>query len=149
MNLVSIGRLIAERRRSQGLTLTQLAASAGIGRSTLAALEAGTLPELGFAKVARACAAAGLVLEIRPTELDAPLMNHRHLTEEAGRDLTKAAIADIIERGDISAWRGLVRAIRSSRHGRVAGRVKEVLRALDQDDVRVRTFATLLPQIRR
>lgn len=29
----------------------------------------------------------------------------------AGRDLTKAAIADVVERGDIAAWRGLVAAL--------------------------------------
>ncbi len=32
----------------------------------------------------------------------------------AGRDLTMAAIADVVERGDIAAWRGLVAAL--SRH---------------------------------
>ncbi|MGH8149530.1 MAG: helix-turn-helix domain-containing protein [Steroidobacteraceae bacterium] len=147
MNLAVIGRLIAERRRARGLTLSELAASAGLGRSTLAALEAEKLPELGFAKVARLCSALGLALETRATELDEPLMRHRHLTEQAGRDLTKAAIADVIERGDIAAWRGMARAINASRGGSLARRVREVLAGLDQDDVKVRAFATLLPGI--
>jgi transcriptional regulator with XRE-family HTH domain len=149
MHLTVIGHLIAERRRAQGLTLAGLAAAAGVGRSTLAALEAGKLPELGFEKVARICAAVGLVLEARPLELDVPLMPHRHLTDVAGRDLTKAAIADVIVRGDISAWRGLVRAIRAHKQGRLARRVQEVVGALDWDDVKARAFATLLPDLLR
>lgn len=147
MDLNSIGHLVAERRRAKGLTLRELAVAAGIGRSTLAALEAGKLPELGFNRVARICAAVGLALEARPLELEAPLMRHRHLTEAAGRDLTKAAIADVITRGDFSAWRGLVRAIRDHEHGRLARRVQEVVAALDKDDAKARAFATLLPHI--
>jgi transcriptional regulator with XRE-family HTH domain len=149
MNLISIGHLIAERRRARGLTLADLAASADVGRSTLAALEAGKLPELGFVKVARICAAVDLVVDVRSLELDAPLMPHRHLTEAAGRDLTKAAITDVITRGDISAWRGLVRAIRAHKQGRLARRVQEVVGSLDKDDTKARAFATLLPDILR
>jgi len=149
MDLDTIGHLVAERRRAKGLTLRELAVAAGIGRSTLAALEAGKLPELGFAKVARLCTAVDVVLEARPLELEAPLMRHRHLTEAAGRDLTKAAIADVITRGDFSAWRGLVRAIRDHEHGRLARRVREVVAALDKDDAKARAFAALLPQILR
>jgi transcriptional regulator with XRE-family HTH domain len=149
MNLISVGRMIAERRRAQGLRLSDVAASAGVGRSTLAALEAGSLRELGFVKVGRICAAVGLVLEVRPPELEAPLMEHRHLTEAAGRDLTKAAVADVILRGDMLAWRGLVRAIRAHKHGRLARRVQEVAKTLDPDDPKVRAFATLLPHFLR
>ena len=146
MNLVSLGRLVAQRRRIKRLTLTELATVAGIGRSTLAALEAGRLNELGFTKVSRVCDAVGLVLEVRDTELAAPLMPHRHLTERAGRELTKAAIADIIERGDIRAWRGLVQALRTGNES-LAGRVGQVLRGLDAQDSRVRALSTLLPSI--
>jgi transcriptional regulator with XRE-family HTH domain len=147
MNLISIGHMVARLRRAKGLTLLGVASSAGVGRSTLAALEAGKLPELGFARVARICATVGLVLEVRPLELDAPLMSHRHLTEAAGRDLTKAAIEDIIVRGDIAAWRGLVRALRSTRRGILVNRLQEVVSALDQADPKVRAFSTLLPGI--
>jgi transcriptional regulator with XRE-family HTH domain len=147
MNLSSVGYLIAQQRRAQGLTLTALASSAGVGRSTLAALESGKLPELGFVKVARLCNAVGLALEARSLELEAPLMPHRHLTEAAGRDLTKAAIEDVIVRGDIAAWRGLVRAIRARRQGALVNRVQQVVVALDRSDPKVRAFATLLPDI--
>ena len=88
MDRATIGRLVSERRRAKRLTLAALAQSAGVGRSTLAALEAGKLAELGFVKVERICAAADLVVEVRTLALDEPLMAHRHLTEAAGRDLT-------------------------------------------------------------
>jgi transcriptional regulator with XRE-family HTH domain len=149
MNLSSIGYLIAQQRRARGLTLAALASSAGVGRSTLAALEGGKLPELGFAKVARLCDALGLVLEARPLELDAPLMPHRHLTEAAGRDLTKAAIEDVVVRGDIAAWRGLVHAIRARQQSGLVNRVKQVVAALSRDDPKVRAFATLLFDVLR
>lgn len=147
MDLPSLGRMIAARRRASGRTLADLAAAADVGRSTLAALESGKLPELGFSKVARICEAAGIVLEARAPLLDAPLMEHRHITDAAGRDLTKAAVEDVIVRGDIGAWRGLVRALRTDESGRLAGRVRQVVAALRRDDPKVAAFAALLPGI--
>ena len=146
MNLQSIGRLIAERRRTKGYTLSGLASKAGVGRSTLAALEAGTLSELGLGRVARLCSAVDLVLEARPLLLQEPLMQHRHLTETAGRELTKAAIEDILTNGNIGAWRGLVRAISADQSGRIARRVKEIAAAVGKHDSKARAFAALLPQ---
>ncbi len=124
-----------------------LAAEAKVGRSTLAALESGKLKELGYGKVARICDAVGLVLEARPSALEEPLVPHRHLTDAAGRDLTKAAIEDIVVRGDIAAWRGLVEAARRDVSGRVARRAREVLAGSDKADPRVRAFASLLPRL--
>lgn len=147
MDLSSLGRMIAARRRAAGRTLADLAAAADVGRSTLAALESGKLAELGFNKVARICEAAGIVLEARPPLLDAPLMEHRHITDAAGRDLTKAAVEDVIVRGDLGAWRGLVRALRNDESGRLASRVQQVVGALRQDDPKVAAFAALLPGI--
>ena len=149
MDLRSIGRFIAERRRAKGLTLHELAAQARVGRSTLAALETGKLAELGLNKVARICAALDLVLDLRPPELAAPLMAHRHLTETASRELTKATIDDVITRGDIEAWRGLIRAMRADKTKRVARRVREVAAALSARDPKARAFATLLPRLLR
>jgi len=149
MDLRSIGHLVAQRRRAKGLTLHQLAALAGVGRSTLAALEAGKLPELGLMRVGRICAAVDLTLEARPLELDAPLMLHRHLTDVAGRELTKAAIEDVITRGDIETWRGLVRAIRADGTGRIARRVRDVATALGKSDPKARSFSVLLPELLR
>lgn len=147
MNLSSLGAMIAARRRTLGISTAALAAAAGVGRSTLAALESGKLPELGFNKVARICHAAGIVLDAHLPLLDAPLMPHRHLTEAAGRDLTKAAVEDVIVHGDIGAWRGLVRALRRDESGRLASRVRQVVGALGRDDPKVAAFAVLLPGI--
>ncbi|MGO9412220.1 MAG: helix-turn-helix domain-containing protein [Spirochaetia bacterium] len=144
MNLHGVGILVAERRRARGVTLQALATEAQVGRSTLAALEAGKLTELGYSKVARICAAVGLVLEARPLTLERPLARHRHLTEAAAGDLTKAAIEDIVVRGDINSWRGLVQAMQRDATGRVARRAREVLSGADRSDSRVRAFLTLL-----
>jgi transcriptional regulator with XRE-family HTH domain len=144
MNLQGVGILVAERRRAQGFTLRALATEAHVGRSTLAALEAGKLRELGYGKVARICAAVGLVLEARPLTLEKPLARHRHLTEPAGRDLTKAAMEDIVVRGDIDSWRGLVRALERDSSGSLARRARDVLAGADRSDPRVRAFSTLL-----
>ncbi|TAK53972.1 MAG: XRE family transcriptional regulator [Gammaproteobacteria bacterium] len=149
MDLRAVGQLIARCRRERGLTLTQLAAAAGVGRSTLAALEGGKLRELGFGKVARLCAAVDLVIDLRPPLLATPLMPHRHLTELAGRELSKTAIEDVITRGDFEAWRGLVHAMRSDPTGRVGDRVLRVSRALSEHDPRARAFATLTPRLLR
>jgi len=151
MQLATLGALVAERRRANGLTLRQLAEAAGIGRSTLAALERGRMPELGYARVARVCEALGLVLEARPTVLAEPLMAHRHLTPAAGRELTKAAIEDIVLRGDFAAWRGLARAIRADDSGRLARRTGDITRALGPGEPRARAFAALVagrPRVR-
>jgi transcriptional regulator with XRE-family HTH domain len=149
MNLQTIGHLIATRRRAKGLTLTQLAAQAEVGRSTLAALEAGKLPELGLERVGRLCAAVDLVLEARPLELNEPLMAHRHLSDVAGRELTKAAIDDIITRGTIGTWRKLIQAMNNDKTGRIARRVNDVARALVERDPKARAFASLLRRLRR
>jgi transcriptional regulator with XRE-family HTH domain len=147
MNLQTIGHLIAEQRRAKGLTLSQLAAQAAVGRSTLAALEAGKLPELGLERVARLCAAVDLVLEVRPLELSEPLMVHRHLSEVAGRELTKAAIDDIITRGTIGTWRKLIQAMNTDKTGRIARRVNDVAQTVGKRDPRARAFASLLHQL--
>ena len=146
MNLQTIGRLIAEQRLAKGYTLSELASKAQVGRSTLAALEAGKLPELGLGRVARICAAVDLVLEARPLLLNEPLIPHRHLTDAAGRELTKAAIEEILTRGNITAWRGLVQAIAGDASGRIARRVNEMTAALGKQDPKVRAFAILLPK---
>jgi transcriptional regulator with XRE-family HTH domain len=148
MNLQTIGHLIAERRRAKGLTLTQLAAQAAVGRSTLAALEAGKLRELGLERVARLCAAVDLVLEARPLELNEPLMAHRHLSETAGRELTKAAIDDIITRGTIGTWRKLVEAMNADKTGRIARRVSDMAKTLGKRDPKGQAFAALLRKLK-
>ena len=147
MELESVGALVAESRRAQGLTLAELAARAGVGRSTLAALESGKLPELGFRRVARICAAVGLVVDVRAPLLEQPIIPHRHLTDAAGRELTKAAIDDVIVRGDVVAWRRLFKAMRDDASGRTERRVREVAAAIAAQDVKGKAFAALLPRV--
>lgn len=152
MDLVSLGRLIATRRRAQGLTLAALAEAAGIGRSTLAALESGRLPELGFNKVARICAAAGILLETRPPLLDRSQMLLPQLTDTSGSDFTREAIVEVIGRGDIRAWQALARTVQTEESGRLADRVRRVIGALprdERDDPRVLAFVALLPGMLR
>lgn len=149
MKLQTLGRLIAERRHEKGLTLRTLAAAAHVGRSTLAALESGKLAELGYEKVARICSELDLVLEARPLTLKNGLMDHRHITDAAGRDLTKAAIEDIIVRGDFSAWRGLVKTMREDTSERIARRVREVVAGANKSDPKIRAFQSLLPELLR
>lgn len=141
MDLDSLGRLISERRFAQGLTLADLAARARVGRSTLAALESGKLPELGFNKVARICAAAGILLETRP-----PL---RELPRPRRPEFTKPVIQAMIEREDVDAWHGLVRAMRKDDRGLLAARVRQLVGTLDLKDPKVAAFTALLPPITR
>ena len=147
MQLASVGKLVAARRRALGLTLAELAARAGVGRSTVAALESGKLPELGFGRVARICSAVGLVVDVRAPLLGEPIIPHRHLTDVAGRELTKAAIDDVILRGDVTAWRKLFKAIRDDASGRTERRVREVAAAVAAHDVKAKAFAALLPRV--
>ena len=76
-------------------------------------------------------------------------MQHRHLSETAGRELTKAAIEDIVTRGGIGAWRGLVQAINTDQTGRIARRVNDIAAVLGKHDSKARAFAALLPRTNR
>lgn len=152
MELASLGRLIATRRYAQGLTLTALAEAAGVGRSTLAALESGKLPELGFNKVARICAAAGIRLETRPPLLEPPRIRGWQLSVSGGSGPTKDAIAEVIGSGDFRAWLALAREVQTEETGRLSDFVRRVVGSLppaERDDPRVKAFVALLPTILR
>ena len=147
MDLASLGRLISERRYAQGLTLAALADAAGVGRSTLAALESGKLPELGFNKVARICAAAGILLETRPPVLTYP-PRHR-LRDTPAREMTKAMLEETIRSGDAAAWRELLRTLKRDDRGLLAARIRQVVGPLEPSDPNVTAFTALLPPITR
>ena len=144
MDLLSLGLLIAERRRAQGLRLAELAEAAGVGRSTLAALESGKLRELGFNKVVRICAAAGIRLESHP-----PLVSYapRSPTDATGRELTKEVLEDIILHQGAGAWQELLRALRKDDRGLLTFRVRQAVGSLDRDNPNVAAFTALLPAI--
>ena len=65
LDLVSLGEQIAAKRRTLGLTQTALARKAGVGRSTLEALENARLGELGYARITNILAALGLELRLQ------------------------------------------------------------------------------------
>jgi transcriptional regulator with XRE-family HTH domain len=75
LDLPSLGREIAQRRATVGLTQAALARRAGIGRSTLDALENGRTAELGFGKVARVLASLALDLKIIEARRSRPTLD--------------------------------------------------------------------------
>jgi len=90
ITLPTLGEAIATRRKTLGLSQLALAGRAGVGRSTVDALENARLGELGLVKVARILAAVGLELKLqeagskRPT-LDELLEEDRHDQDLDGR----------------------------------------------------------------
>ena len=75
VTLPDLGNAIATRRKAMGLSQTVLAGKAGVGRSTLDALENARLGELGFVKVARILAALGLHLKLQETGSNRPTLD--------------------------------------------------------------------------
>ncbi len=65
LDLTSLGEEIATRRRALGLSQSALALRAGVGRSTLEALENARLGELGYARITHILAALGLELKLQ------------------------------------------------------------------------------------
>jgi HTH-type transcriptional regulator / antitoxin HipB len=66
MHLESLGTAIREARRAAGRTQADLAASLGMSRATISAIENGTIQEIGVRKLAALCAAIGLDIHVGP-----------------------------------------------------------------------------------
>lgn len=90
LDLATIGELVAQARKSAGLTQTQLARQAQIGRSTLDALENGRLGELGFAKIARLLKSLGLDLQLREASTSRPTLEDL-LAEDTEQPLERSS----------------------------------------------------------
>jgi transcriptional regulator with XRE-family HTH domain len=75
MDLISLGRQIADRRKGLKLSQAKLARQAGVSRATLDALENGRAGELGFSKVSRLLAALGLELTMQPASSRRPTLD--------------------------------------------------------------------------
>jgi transcriptional regulator with XRE-family HTH domain len=73
--ITSIGSEIALRRKSAGLSQSELAKTAGVSRATLDALENGRSGELGYSKIAKLLAALGLELKIQETSTRRPTLD--------------------------------------------------------------------------
>jgi len=66
MHFKIIGTAIREARRTAGRTQADLAASLGMSRATISAIENGTIQEIGVRKLAALCAAVGLDIHVGP-----------------------------------------------------------------------------------
>jgi HTH-type transcriptional regulator/antitoxin HipB len=66
MHIKTIGSAIREARRTAGRTQADLAASLGMSRATISAIENGTIQEIGVRKLAALCAAVGLDIHVGP-----------------------------------------------------------------------------------
>ena len=64
MDITAIGEQIAARRKKLGLSQAELASKAGIGHSTLNALENGRLGELGLTRIAKVLSVLGMELKL-------------------------------------------------------------------------------------
>ena len=74
LDLSSLGIQIAARRKKLGLSQSELARRASIGRTTLDALENGRIGELGFSKITRILSALGMELTFKETGSQRPTL---------------------------------------------------------------------------
>lgn len=74
LSLSNIGAQIAMKRKELGLSQTDLAQKAQVGRSTLAALENGRIGELGYSKILRLVTALGLELRLQDAGRQRPTL---------------------------------------------------------------------------
>jgi transcriptional regulator with XRE-family HTH domain len=75
LDLISIGKHLAESRKKLKLSQAALARKAGLSRATLEALENGRAGELGFSKLTRLLAALGLELTLQTASSQRPTLD--------------------------------------------------------------------------
>src|ERR1022692_20304 len=75
LNLILLGRQIAEHRKGLKLSQMELSRKAGLSRATLDALENGRTGELGFSKVTKLLAALGLELTLHTARSQRPTLD--------------------------------------------------------------------------
>jgi transcriptional regulator with XRE-family HTH domain len=75
LTLSSIGEQIAARRKTLGLSQAGLAKKAGVGRTTLDALENSRIGELGFSKISKILSALGMELKFQETMSRRPTLD--------------------------------------------------------------------------
>ena len=74
LNLIAIGKDVANSRKTLKLTQTALSRNAGLSRATLDALENGRTGELGFSKISKLLAALGLELSLQTARFQRPTL---------------------------------------------------------------------------
>lgn len=84
LDLIDIGEAVRRQRREMKLTQADLAARSGVSRSTINALEAGRLGEIGYRRLATVLSALGLQFRIAPQRHRRPTL--QDLIEEDERD---------------------------------------------------------------
>jgi transcriptional regulator with XRE-family HTH domain len=75
LTLIDLGDSIAAKRKSLGLSQAELAKRAGVGHSTLDALENHRLGELGFSRITRILQVLGLELSLRTASSRRPTLD--------------------------------------------------------------------------
>jgi transcriptional regulator with XRE-family HTH domain len=75
LDLISVGKQIAERRRTLKLSQVALSRKAGVSRATLDALENGRAGELGFGKLTKLLTAVGLELKLQAADSLRPTLD--------------------------------------------------------------------------
>jgi transcriptional regulator with XRE-family HTH domain len=66
MDLIELGREVAQVRKRKALSQTDLARAAGVSRQTISALERGVVSDLGVRKLMRVLEVLGFELAVRP-----------------------------------------------------------------------------------
>lgn len=84
LDLISLGTLVAARRRRLKLSQLELAKKASISRATLDALENGRIGELGFNKIAKILSVLGMQLKAQDIASTRPTLDE--LIEEQRDD---------------------------------------------------------------
>lgn len=62
MDMLEIGQLLRQARKSKTLSQAALAQQLGMSRATISGIENGTVPEIGIRKILSLCTALGLEL---------------------------------------------------------------------------------------
>ncbi len=75
LDLISIGKRVAQRRKTLKLSQAELARKAGLSRATVEALENERTGELGFTKVTKLLTALGLELTLQPASSLRPTLD--------------------------------------------------------------------------
>jgi transcriptional regulator with XRE-family HTH domain len=84
VHIKTVGTTIREARRTAGLTQADLAASLGMSRATISAIENGTIQEIGVRKLAALCAAIGLDVHVGP-QRTRPTLNELRAEQRANK----------------------------------------------------------------
>mgnify|MGYP003111497469 CR=1 FL=1 len=82
MDIFEIGEIVRKHRKMLGMRQADLAVKARISRSTLVALENGSLPELGFGKICALMAVLGQTLTVVPAKARRPTLEDLRREQE-------------------------------------------------------------------